>query len=117
MKNIPESGVNNCCGGSDSTGTSGMGRREFIKASGLTAGMLLAGRMNVMAGPFSAADFDKIIPADKKLSKEWIAGLYARGEALTATGEDLYAHWYAHLWNLHRAKSIWRATAGFGIGT
>ena len=51
--------------------------------------MVVAGRINVMAGPFSATDFAKIIPADKKLSKEWIASLYARGEALSATGDDL----------------------------
>jgi len=54
-------------------------RRDFIKASSLTAAMLMAGRMNVMAGPFNAADFDKVIPADKKLSKAWIESLYARG--------------------------------------
>ena len=42
-----------------------------------------------MAGPFAAEDFEKIIPSDKKLSKDWIASLYARGEPLTATGDDL----------------------------
>ena len=51
--------------------------------------MLMAGRSPVMAGPFSKEDFEQIIPSDKKLSKEWIASLYARGEALSATGEDL----------------------------
>jgi non-lysosomal glucosylceramidase len=60
------------------------GRRDFLKASGLTAAMLMASRINVMAGPFSAADFDKIIPADKKLSADWIKSLYARGKPLTA---------------------------------
>ncbi|MDQ8208232.1 GH116 family glycosyl hydrolase [Coraliomargarita sp. SDUM461003] len=59
------------------------GRRDFIKASGLTAAMLMVGRMNVMAGPFEAKDFDKIIPADKKLSADWIKSLYARGQATT----------------------------------
>ncbi|MBK1825555.1 hypothetical protein JIN81_00865 [Haloferula rosea] len=68
-----------CCG---SDGTA-FGRRDFIRTSGLTAAMLMAGRMKVMAGPFSAEDFDKIIPADKKLSKEWIDTLYARGEPTT----------------------------------
>ncbi|MEP4079457.1 GH116 family glycosyl hydrolase [Haloferula sp.] len=38
-----------------------------------------------MAGPFEAKDFDKIIPADKKLSKDWVASLYARGEPMTVT--------------------------------
>lgn len=58
-----------------------MGRREYLRTSGLTAAMLLAGRFDVMAGPFTAADFDKIIPADKKLSADWIKSLYARGQA------------------------------------
>jgi uncharacterized protein (DUF608 family) len=51
--------------------------------------MLAAGRMGVMAGPFSKEDFEKIVPSDKKLSKEWIAGLYARGKPLTATKPNL----------------------------
>lgn len=65
------------------------GRRDFMKATGLTAAMLMASRINVMAGPFDAKDFDKIIPADKKLSADWIKSLYARGQSLTATGADL----------------------------
>ncbi len=53
--------------------------------------MLLAGRAGVMAGPFEAKDFEHIIPADKKLSRDWIASLHARGEALSAsTGELAY---------------------------
>jgi len=64
-------------------------RRDFLKTTGLTAAMLLAGRFNVMAGPFEAKDFDKIIPADKKLSKDWIASLYERGKALEASGDNL----------------------------
>lgn len=64
-------------------------RRDFLKTGGLAAAMLLAGRFKLMAGPFDAKDFDKIIPADKKLSKEWIASLYARGEALSAKKGEL----------------------------
>ncbi|MFC7338751.1 GH116 family glycosyl-hydrolase [Haloferula chungangensis] len=45
--------------------------------------MLMAGRIKVMAGPFEGKDFDKVIPADKKLSKEWIDSLYARGKPTT----------------------------------
>ncbi|MGJ8653760.1 MAG: GH116 family glycosyl-hydrolase [Opitutaceae bacterium] len=58
-------------------------RRDFLKATGLTAAMLMASRINVMAGPFDPKDFDKIIPADKKLSADWIKSLYARGKATT----------------------------------
>lgn len=64
-------------------------RRDFLKATGLTAAMLMASRINVMAGPFSAADFDKIIPADKKLSAEWIASLTARGKPTTVTAGEV----------------------------
>ncbi|MEO0452518.1 MAG: GH116 family glycosyl-hydrolase [Verrucomicrobiota bacterium] len=64
-------------------------RRDFIKTAGLTSAMLLAGRMPIMAGPFTPEDFKKIVPPDKKLSKEWIASLYERGKPLSATGEDL----------------------------
>lgn len=60
-----------------------VGRRDFIKAGGLTAAMMMASRVNVMAGPFDPKDFDKIIPADKKLSADWIKSLYARGKAMT----------------------------------
>ena len=42
-----------------------------------------------MAGPFALDDFESIIPSDKKLSKDWIAGLYQRGKSLTATGHEL----------------------------
>lgn len=65
------------------------GRRDFLRTTGLTATMLMSSRINVMAGPFSVTDFDKIIPANKKLSYEWINSLYARGQRLTATGADL----------------------------
>ena len=66
-----------------------VGRREFIKAGGLTAAMLMAGRSGMMAGPFTGKDFEQVIPSDKKLSKEWIAGLYERGTPLSASGDAL----------------------------
>ena len=83
IKLHPSSG-NSCCGNGSS-----LPRRDFIKATGLTVAMMMAGRINVMAGPFDSKDFDQIIPADKKLSKEWIASLYARGQPMRATGDDL----------------------------
>ncbi|MCM2372846.1 GH116 family glycosyl-hydrolase [Aporhodopirellula aestuarii] len=78
-----------CCSGTGSCTPSSAGRRDFIKASGLTVGMLLAGQSAVMAGPFTKDDFEHIVPADKKLSKEWIDSLYARGKALSASGKEL----------------------------
>ncbi|TWU32542.1 GH116 family glycosyl hydrolase [Novipirellula artificiosorum] len=89
MTKKSDSVSNTCCGGTRSCDPGPEGRRDFLKASGLTAAMLLAGRSTVMAGPFIKEDFEHIIPSDKKLSKDWIASLYARGEALRATGEDL----------------------------
>ena len=89
MKKKSDSLGNACCHGTSSCASSSIGRRDFIKASGLTAAMLMAGRSPVMAGPFTKEDFEQIIPSDKKLSEEWMASLYARGEALSATGEDL----------------------------
>ncbi|MDE3740963.1 GH116 family glycosyl-hydrolase [Maribacter polysaccharolyticus] len=65
------------------------GRRSFIKKASLSAAMFAVGPVKLMAGPFSQEDFQHGIPKDKKLTKEWMASLYARGEALNATGEDL----------------------------
>jgi uncharacterized protein (DUF608 family) len=42
-----------------------------------------------MAGPFEASDFEKLVPADKKLSPQWIASLTARGEPAVWRGDDL----------------------------
>lgn len=78
-----------CCGDTESCASHSIERRDFIKATGLTAAMLMADQASVMAGPFVAKDFEKVIPSDKKLGKEWIASLYARGTPLTATGNDL----------------------------
>ncbi|QDU88853.1 hypothetical protein Pla175_22370 [Pirellulimonas nuda] len=82
----PEQG---CGCGPAACSPASIGRRNFIKASGLTTAMLMAGRGRVMAGPFSPDAFEHVIPSDKKLSKEWVASLYARGEALSATADDL----------------------------
>ncbi len=51
--------------------------------------MVAAGKSPAMAGPFTKEDFQHVVPADKKLSKQWIESLYARGEPLNATGDDL----------------------------
>ena len=42
-----------------------------------------------MAGPFGEDEFSKIIPPDKKLSKQWLASLYARSNPLSVSGDDL----------------------------
>jgi hypothetical protein len=42
-----------------------------------------------MAGPFEAKDFEKLIPSDKKLSREWIRSLYERGVSSVCRGDAL----------------------------
>ncbi|MFM7152426.1 MAG: GH116 family glycosyl-hydrolase, partial [Gemmataceae bacterium] len=41
-----------------------------------------------MAGPFSPEDFEKLIPANKKLDPNWLRSLTARGEPTLYRGED-----------------------------
>jgi len=77
--------------GQASSGTERGGgtRREFLRVSGLSAaGLLFVGR-DVMAGPFSKEDFEKLIPPDKKLAPEWVKSLYARGERTVYRGAEL----------------------------
>ncbi len=54
-------------------------RRDFLKFTGLTAAGLAWSPRPLMAGPFAEADWDQIIPADKKLHPDWVAALYGRG--------------------------------------
>jgi uncharacterized protein (DUF608 family) len=42
-----------------------------------------------MAGPFEGADFETAVPADKKLAKEWVDSLFARGTRTVYTGAEL----------------------------
>ena len=42
-----------------------------------------------MAGPFVRADFEKLVPADKRLSPEWLKSLTARGERTVYRGAAL----------------------------
>ena len=45
----------------------GIEHRKFLQLTGAGSLAWLASRMPVMAGPFEAADFQKLVPADKKL--------------------------------------------------
>jgi non-lysosomal glucosylceramidase len=64
-------------------------RREFLKLCGLGTTAALAAGLPAMAGPFEAADFEKLIPADKKLDAAWLASLTARGEPSVYRGTEL----------------------------
>ncbi len=65
----------------------GMGRREFLRIGGAGAVSLLASGMPIMAGPFERADFEKLVPADKKLHPDWVKSLFARGRPTVYRGE------------------------------
>jgi non-lysosomal glucosylceramidase len=63
-------------------------RRDFLNVIGLGATALAAGRP-LMAGLFEPSEFDKLIPADKKLSAQWIQSLFARGTHTVYRGVEL----------------------------
>jgi len=56
-----------------------MDRRAFLRMGGLAVTSLTLARSSVMAGPFTAADFERLVPSDKRLQPEWVASLFARG--------------------------------------
>jgi non-lysosomal glucosylceramidase len=66
-----------------------MARRDFLRLMGLGTASLLAGPTAAGADPSAAADFQKMVPADKQLTPEWIASLYARGSRTVYRGTDL----------------------------
>jgi non-lysosomal glucosylceramidase len=67
----------------------GMNRRDFVGILGLGAAAALSDGLPVMAGPFEAADFEKLVPADKRLSPEWVKSLFARGSRTVYRGAEL----------------------------
>lgn len=54
-------------------------RRSFVKTIGVSATAMLADRLPVMAGPFTRPDFEKLVPADKRLDPAWVKSLTERG--------------------------------------
>ena len=57
----------------------GVGRREFLKSAGLAVAGLALSKLPVAAGPFTKEDFEKLVPADKKLDPAWVKSLVERG--------------------------------------
>jgi uncharacterized protein (DUF608 family) len=74
-----------CAGKSNSR----MERREFMKLSAAGSLALLSSRQPIMAGPFNPADFEKLVPSDKKLSPEWVKSLFERGAPQIYQGASL----------------------------
>ena len=64
-------------------------RRDFLKSSSVTMLGLVLSRMPVMAGPFTREDFDHLVPADKKLSPDWVKSLFERGTPEVLKGREL----------------------------
>ena len=65
---------------SDCACRNGINRRDLLRLTGAGAMALGFPSWRAMAGPFDASDFEKLVPADKRLSAEWIKSLYERGE-------------------------------------
>lgn len=72
-----------CC-----SGGCGLDRREMLKTLGLGVAAAMTS-VPAMAGPFQRSDFDKLVPADKKLSAEWLRSLTARGMPSQYRGPEL----------------------------
>ena len=65
-------------------------RRDLLRTGSLAAAGSLTTRFHpAMAGPFSADDFEKLVPSDKKLAESWVRSLSERGEPEWFRGEDL----------------------------
>jgi uncharacterized protein (DUF608 family) len=65
-------------------------RRELLRLGSLAATGSLCWRFqSAMAGPFENADFDKLVPADKKLTEAWIRSLFERGAPEWFSGQEL----------------------------
>ena len=57
----------------------GLDRRGFLKLAGLATGAAALAGLPTVAGPFAREDFERLVPADKRLKPEWVKSLFARG--------------------------------------
>ena len=64
-------------------------RRDFLKTSAAAVLGLTFSKLPAMAAPITRADFEQLVPADKKLSPEWVKSLFARGTPEVLRGADL----------------------------
>lgn len=74
----------------DDCGCSGpLSRRQFVEVLGWGTAAALTAGTPVMAGPFEAAPGQSAIPADKKLTPQWVESLTARGARTVYRGAGL----------------------------
>jgi uncharacterized protein (DUF608 family) len=64
-------------------------RRDFLRWTSLAAAGATLAPWPSIAGPFTGADFDKLVPADKKLDPAWVKSLRERGQPTVYRGLDL----------------------------
>lgn len=64
-------------------------RREFLRCSSAAAALAAVAPWPAVAGPFTRPDFEKLVPADKKLSPEWVRSLFERGVRTVYRGAEL----------------------------
>ena len=95
---------------------SGLKRREFLKTLAVGAAASLAPGAPVMAGPFQASDFEKLVPADKKLDPAWVRSLFARGTRDRLSRRRIWRRSACRWAGSARASSTWAATENSGIG-
>ena len=88
IKSTPGCSDANCHCSSNGRGAT-WNRREFLKTAGLAVGLLAGSPVGAMAGPFTRNDFDRLVPADKKLREDWTRSLTERGEPAVYHGGDL----------------------------
>jgi len=86
-----------CCGNEASVAAhrcDELSRRGFIAATAAGAAGIALSRsaLPVIAGPFEANEYLKIIPTDKKLDPAWVASLTARGEPTVVTDSEALKH-------------------------
>ncbi len=79
----------NSSAASQPASAAGWPRREFLRVVGLSAGAMAFAEAGAMAGPFTRKDFERLVPADKKLRPEWVRSLTARGERTVYRGAEL----------------------------
>ncbi len=77
------------CGATCGCRPAALPRRDFIRLSAVGATAVLSGQLPAMAGPFTAQDFERLVPADKKLDPAWVKSLFARGAPAVLRGPEL----------------------------